>query len=167
MENFYTTRWSITAEYRLIGSNKPGHLTSVYGPPSPRDKQAFLRSFEYVSSLLHHDKWILGGDFNIIRSLEEKKGGSRRLDQDSYDFNNLIEDLRLIDLDTSNGIHTWTNRRTGAHQITCKLDRFLLSESLMLDGTAMEATIVNLPGSDHWPIQLWMDISATLGKKPF
>jgi len=127
----------------------------------------FLKSLDYTSSLLHHDKWILGGDFNIIRSLEEKKGVSRRLDQDSSSFNNLIEDLRLVDLETSNGTHTWTNRRTGVHQIACKLDRFLISEHLMLGGMAMEATVLNLPGSDHWPIQLWMDISATPGKKPF
>jgi exonuclease III len=167
MENFYTTRWSITAEYRLIGSNKPGHLTSVYGPASPRDKQAFLRSLRYLSSLTKHDRWILGGDFNIIRSLEEKKGGSRRLDQDSCDFNSLIDELRLIDLEANNDIHTWTNRRTGVHQIACKLDRFLLSEPLMMDDTTMESTILNLPGSDHWPIQLWVDVPATPGKKPF
>jgi exonuclease III len=111
MENFRTTRWSITADYRLIGSNKPGHLTSVYGPASPRDKQAFLRSLSYLSSLTQYNRWIVGGDFNIIRSLKEKKGGSRRLDRDSCDFNSLIDDLRLIDLEASNDIHTWTNRR--------------------------------------------------------
>jgi exonuclease III len=42
MENFCTTRWSITANYRLIGSDKPGHIMTVYGPATPRDKQAFL-----------------------------------------------------------------------------------------------------------------------------
>jgi hypothetical protein len=87
LENFLTTMWSITADYRLIGSNKPGHLTNVYGPANPRDKHAFLRNLEYLCSLIHHNRWIVGGDFNIIRSLEEKKGGSRHLDQDSNDFN--------------------------------------------------------------------------------
>ena len=37
MENFYSTRWSITADYRLIGFDKPGHLTNIYGPANPRD----------------------------------------------------------------------------------------------------------------------------------
>jgi exonuclease III len=167
LENFITTKWSITADYRLIGSNKPGHLTNVYGPASPRDKQAFLRSLHYVASLAQHNNWTVGGDFNIIRSLEEKRGGSRRLDRDFGDFNTLIDDLHLIDLDTNNGLHTWTNRRTGIHQITCKLDRFLISESLMMEGIAMEAAILNISGSDHWPLQLRMDILATPRKKPF
>jgi hypothetical protein len=77
MENFCATKWSITAEYRLIGSNRPGHLTCVYGPANPRDKQAFLRSLCYISSLTQRNRWIIGGDFNIIRTLMEKKGGSR------------------------------------------------------------------------------------------
>ena len=120
-----------------------------------------------MSSLTQHHKWIVGGDFNIIRSLEEKKGGSRRLDRDSDAFNNLIDDLSLVDLEAINGTHTWTNRRTGTHQIACKLDRFLVSEPTILDGTAVETTILNRTGSDHWPIQLWMDVPATPGKKPF
>jgi exonuclease III len=149
LENFLATRWSITTDYRLIGSNKPGHMTNVYGPASPREKQAFLRNLDYLSSLTQHDRWIIGGDFKIIRSLEEKKGGSGRLDRDSSDFNDLIDNLNLIDLETIKGIHTWTNRRTGIHQITCKLDRFLISDSLMMEGTTLEATILNFSGSDH------------------
>jgi len=149
LENFYTTRWSITAEYRLIGSDRPGNLTNVYGPATPGDKKAFLSSLRHLSSLNTLERWTLGGDFNIIRSLGEKNGGSRRLDLDTFDFNTLIEDLNLIDLETNKGTHTWTNRRTGTHQVACKLDRFLLSEPLLLDGTAMESTILNYPGSDH------------------
>jgi exonuclease III len=167
MNNCITTKWSITADYRIIGSNRPGHLTNVYSPASPRDKKAFLGSLRYVAGLSQYKNWTVGGDFNIIRSLDEKRGGSRCLDRDSGDFNTLIDDLHLIDLDTNNGLHTWTNRRTGIHQISCKLDRFLISESLMLECTAMELTILNFSGSDHWPLQLRMDIPATPGKKPF
>ena len=115
LENFLTTKWSITTNYRLIGSNKPGHLTNVYDPTSPRDKHAFLESLSYLSSLTLYNRWTVGGDFNIIRSLEEKQGGSRRLDRDSSNFNSLIDDLHLIDLEANNGIHTWTNRRTGIY----------------------------------------------------
>jgi hypothetical protein len=106
LENFSATKWSITADYRLIGSNKPGHLINVYGLASPRDKQAFLRILSHVSSHAQYKNWIVEGDFNIIRSLEEKRGGLRHLDRDSSDFNSLIDNIHLIDLDTNNGLHT-------------------------------------------------------------
>jgi exonuclease III len=167
MDNFITTKWSITTDYRLIGSNKPRHLTNVYGLTNPRDKKAFLRNLEYLSNLTRHNRWIVGGDYNLIRSLEEKKGGSICLDQDSSDFNSLIENLNLIDLEAINGNYTWTNRRIGSHKIACKLDHFLISDSLMLEGTTLEASIKNIPGSDHWPIQLWLDVLATPRKKTF
>jgi exonuclease III len=106
LENFSATRWAIKADYKLIGSNRPGHLINVYSPANPRDKQAFLSSMRQTSSHTHYKNWIVGGDFNIIRSLEEKRGGSRRLDRESSDFNSLIDNLHLIDLNTSNGLHT-------------------------------------------------------------
>jgi hypothetical protein len=37
----------------------------------------------------------------------------------------------------------------------------------MMEGIAMEAAILNISGSDHWTLQLRMDILATPRKKPF
>jgi hypothetical protein len=97
----------------------------------------------------------------------KKKEELERLDQESSDFNSLIDNINLIDLETPNGIYTWTNRRTGTHQIACRLDRFLISDSLMLEGTTLEASILDFHGLDHWPIQLWLEVPATPGRKPF
>jgi len=37
----------------------------------------------------------------------------------------------------------------------------------MLEGTALESSILDWHGSDHWPIQLWLKVPATPGRKPF
>lgn len=52
------------------------------------------------------DHWLMGGDFNIIRSLEEKKGGIRALSGINSAFNRTIEDLHLVDIQTPNGFYT-------------------------------------------------------------
>lgn len=167
LEKDFTTKWSISTTYRLIGSNKPDYLTNVYGPTTSRDNQAFLRNLENLTTLTRGNRWIMGRDFNMIRNLDEKRGGTRRLEVESKDFQNLVDNLGLIDTDTSNGIFTWTNQRTGSRRIACRLDQFLLSDSLMLEGIALKTRILDVHGSDHWPIQLWLDIPATPGRKSF
>jgi hypothetical protein len=37
----------------------------------------------------------------------------------------------------------------------------------MLEGPLIEANILPKLGSDHWPVQLWMDMIATPKLKPF
>jgi Rad3-related DNA helicase len=152
MENFITTKWSITTTCRLIGSNKPGHLSNVYGLASTRDKKAFLINLEYLSTLTKDNIRIVGGDFNLIHNLDEEKGGTRHLEQESSKFQNLIDNIDLINLETPNGTFTWTNGRSGIHQIAYRLHRFLVSDSLMLEGTTLEASILDFHGSYHWPI---------------
>lgn len=104
----------------------------------------------------HHgaNHWILGGDFNMITNLAEKKGGLRRLDKDAEDFSTFIAAFKLIDVPTVNGLHTWNNKQGGNRQVASRLDRCLILESIILQNLDMEATILPIGGSDHWPLQL-------------
>jgi exonuclease III len=90
LDGFFTSKWTITASFRLIGSNKQGYITNVYGPPRPGDKEAFLHHLEWIANHIGPQRWILGGDFNMITGLEEKKGGTRTLGNDSEHFNHTI-----------------------------------------------------------------------------
>jgi endonuclease/exonuclease/phosphatase family metal-dependent hydrolase len=107
------------------------------------------------------------GDFNIITSLPEKSGGLNRLDQDSDRFKETISDLGLVDWETTNGTFTWRNHRVGQHHIASHLDHFLISESLLQRNYAIEATILPYHGSDHWPINLLIDIPTSPKNRPF
>jgi exonuclease III len=158
---------TLSTHYRAIGSNKEGVLTNSYGPQNNQEKDIFLNNLSYLGELIGQKRWILGGDFNIILTLEEKRGGSKWLDQDSGKFRDLIDHLKLIDIETRNGSFTWSNKCSGSQQIACRLDRFLIYETLMLEGPSIEASILPKSGSDHWPVQLWIDTIATPKFKPF
>lgn len=54
---------------------------------------------------------VLGGDINIIISVQEKKGGNSWLDSISMEFDDLIETFCLVDIPIINGCFTWNNRR--------------------------------------------------------
>jgi hypothetical protein len=167
MEGFFTSKWTITTSFRFIGSNKPGFLTNFYSPATPGDKEAFLHHLEWIANHIGNHQWILGGDFNMITSLEEKKGGTRRLGNDSEQFHRIIILLNLIDIGIDNGPFTWSTRHSGEQHVSCRLDRFLISEPVMLDGLTWNSTMIDTPRSDHWLILLSINISGTPGRKPF
>jgi hypothetical protein len=66
-----------------------------------------LENLKYRTDNLH---WILVGDFNIITTLAEKKGGTRRLNRDVEEFSAFIDMMELVDIRTNNGNFTWNNK---------------------------------------------------------
>eukprot|EP00253_Pinus_taeda_P008568 PITA_08568 len=110
---------------------------------------------------------ILGGDFNMITSLMEKKGGLRKLNRDGEQFKDFIDNASLVDVYPKQGNFTWNNRRGGENLISSRLDRFLVSENLLLDGKNVESNILPNGGSDHWPISLIVEVPGTPRNKPF
>ena len=71
--------------------------------------------------------WVLGGDFNLIANLGEKKGGRRTLDKYQEAFNEFLAQSSLVDVETGCGWFTWNNKRGGEHLVASHLDRFLVS----------------------------------------
>ena len=86
----------------------------------------------------------------MIRSLLEKKGGTRQLGSDSIAFQDFIMNMGLVDIEIINGTFTWNNKRGGASQVASKLDRFIVLEDLILTRPSMTASIFPFGGSDHW-----------------
>jgi exonuclease III len=163
----FSTIGTITAHFEVMGSNQEGAITNVYGPQSQQGKDKLLERLALIKTLLTTPNWILGGDFNMILSLEEKTGGSKRLEQDSGKFKTLIDQLKLVDIENNNGTFTWSNRRSGNQHVACRLDRFLVAEELIEEAPCMESLILPKVGSDHWPIAFNLETGATPKYKPF
>ena len=62
--------------------------------------------------------------------------------------------MKLVDIETNNGLCTWNNKRGGDSQVASKLERFMISKELMLLDKEITADILPIGGSDHWPIQM-------------
>ena len=103
----------------------------------------------------------------MIRNLEEKKGGIRNLNPASAQFNELINDLNLIDVITSSGIFTWNNKQVGDRGIAYRLDHFLILESIMVAGGELRAVLLPTTSLDNWPISLEWENVGINPCKPF
>ncbi|KAL0411074.1 UNVERIFIED_CONTAM: hypothetical protein Slati_3697100 [Sesamum latifolium] len=86
--------------------------------------------------------WIVGGDFNIVLSLEERSGGAASSSVAMLDFHDVIADCALVDAGYTGC--TWYSRR-----LRQRLDRVLISSCWMDVSPKMQVTHLELSKSDH------------------
>ncbi|KAL7175788.1 hypothetical protein ACSBR2_029390 [Camellia fascicularis] len=104
----------------------------------------------------------MGGDFNEIRYISERKGCSRR-EKGMTNFNGLIDQLSLVDLPMLGRSFTWCNASNGERWSS--IDRFLLN-SRWLEEFSFKQWGLPRRISDHCPVLLKKD-DTNWGSKPF
>jgi len=167
LNNIQANRNFIQATFHLLGTNAHGVLTNVYFPQEIAQKSQILNTLSELNKDRPYPLWISGGDYNMIANMAEKQGGRCRANSDSNLLRDFINNNWLIDIPTSNGIFTWTNKRTGPQQIASRLDRFLISDNAPYMGGEFTASILPFSGSDHWPIELQWTRPGHHLKRPF
>ena len=69
----------------MQGTSVRGIIYNVYGPYQATSKEIYLNSMENLGRW-GNKYWIIGGDFNLIKSLKEKRGGQRILNKSNLSF---------------------------------------------------------------------------------
>jgi endonuclease/exonuclease/phosphatase family metal-dependent hydrolase len=147
----------------MISSGMFIYVINVYMPNNYREK---LDCWDSLLSLENGDfshNCILAGDFNITRTLKEKRGGSIVRDQFRENLDDVISTLELYDVPPKKGSFTWNNRRAGLGHIAARLDRFLISSSFLSSNGSFSSQILPWESSDHRPISLVYESEVKLG----
>ena len=110
-----------STSFHILGSNIHGHLLNVYCPQPPEIKLQLLQFMSWFSQQHHESQLIIGGEFNMITSLTEKKG-LNIISTEYRLFKEDINDCRLVDLQPFACCFTWNNYRGGIHHISKILD---------------------------------------------
>ena len=108
----------IQAEFHIMGTNIHGHLTNVYFPQESPQKAAILENISQLNNGRRLPLWILGGDFNMIASSEEKKGGRCRINRDGTLLKDFIQNNWLIDIHLEEQEERRSPNRVQAGQIS-------------------------------------------------
>ncbi|KAG0465383.1 hypothetical protein HPP92_019547 [Vanilla planifolia] len=107
---------------------------------------------------------MVAGDFNIIMSQEEKRGGRKfRFGKEQQELADLMQDMQLTDVGFIGNIFTWCNGKTGGARILERLDRVLLNSVGLQDFPNCAVTHLGRLGSDHCP--LLIDIGCRQARK--
>jgi hypothetical protein len=99
--------YSIIVKFKSLLTGQIFHITNIYGPASSVDKARFISClYNFDCSLI--DDWLLLGDFNLIRSLENRnklRGNTNEM----WLFNDLIQHLDLVKTAFQGRDFTWSN----------------------------------------------------------
>lgn len=106
-------------------------------------------------------------DFNMIISLKENKGWSKKLEQEFERFQNMIDSMKLVVWEITNGMYTWEKDIGGKHMVASRLDILLVLEELILQVIFLEANILYSSGLDHWRVTLVSHIASTPKNRAF
>lgn len=116
--------YSISVSLKDLGLGHVWRLfTGMYGPAITTNRKEFLAKLVGVKERWS-GPWVVGGDFNVIRFVNEKRPCGR-ITRSIKDFDQFIRDGDLRDVLLYNAKFTWTNGQD--NPILSRLDRFLVS----------------------------------------
>ena len=108
-----------------IEGNSSWWFSGVYGPSKACFRERFWDELAGLLTLCG-EKWCIGGDFNVVKSLQEKFN-SNRVTRSMKLFDELVRELNLKDPLLCNHQFIWSNFRY--QPVCCRLNRFLISVS--------------------------------------
>ncbi|XP_074289295.1 uncharacterized protein LOC141614451 [Silene latifolia] len=140
----------ITLEISRNGES-PWFFSAVYASPDPSNRRALWDELQTFAQDNNHP-WLLAGDFNEIRSLNERHGGDANMARRCKNFNNWIDNCELLELAFTGSSHTWSRGNSMETRQSARLDNSLCNADW---GTLFEdAMVQHIPAfqSDHCPL---------------
>jgi exonuclease III len=100
----------ITVELTCNISFQKWHITNIYAPCNVEGRNEFMQWFTNLDSSVY-DMWIIMGDFNMIRSSEDRSrpGGNHNI---MLMFNSVIHQHDLEEIPIKGRAYTWSICRT-------------------------------------------------------
>ncbi|XP_068501097.1 uncharacterized protein [Phaseolus vulgaris] len=140
-------------------------VANVYAACSLSDKVAMWEALSEIRSSHQNKVWCCCGDFNAVRSIEERKGvrGHSSQKKEIRDFNEFIDKNLMVDLPIVGKKFTWYKSDGSAKS---RIDRILVSEEWLQVWPMSKQYVQSREVSDHCALvaKSWVK---DWGPKPF
>ncbi|XP_074318276.1 uncharacterized protein LOC141655076 [Silene latifolia] len=100
----------------------PLFFSTVYASPDPTNRRELWRELENFART-NNRPWLLAGDFNETRHLNERHGVDANMARRCENFINWIDNCDLIELAFTGASHTWARGNTTETRQSARLDR--------------------------------------------
>ena len=136
--NFWCDDNFIIIEGTWTHSNEVIFMINIYGPQDSSSKVSLWnRLIDFIQH--HNGKFIICADLNEVRTKSERFG-SAFSNSEAQIFNSFIDVAGLIEIPMGGRSFTWMNK-TGTK--LSKLDRFLMSEDVLVATPDLKATVLD------------------------
>ncbi|XP_022040374.1 uncharacterized protein LOC110942919 [Helianthus annuus] len=161
IESVVQNRCYLVIKGFVIGSGDPINLVNIY---APQNSAAKLQLWNEISSFIDPDvgKWVLAGDFNVVRSSDERKH-SKFKPVCAENFNNFIFNNGLLEYPMQG--RKFTCVRDNGKKLS-KLERFLVCPEFFNKWPSACVRVLPNKYSDHCPIILIL-VDLNFGPRPF
>ncbi|WCJ18474.1 Retrovirus-related Pol polyprotein from type-1 retrotransposable element R2 [Euphorbia peplus] len=125
-------------------------ISLVYGNVLATRRRALWDDILLLKSTFS-GSWVLMGDFNALLGPQEKTGRppNRR---SCSEFHNFIDTGDFFNVETAGSLYTWTNGQFGSSHVECRLDRALVTSSLLDFWDRISCVALPRHHSDHNPL---------------
>lgn len=145
----WATRHTISVSLVQQTTGQVFILTSAYGPTDDNMKRAFMEELRFIHKMVTVP-WLLVGDFNLVRFIDWT--GDMRSFGLMTQFNDLINDLALLEVPLKNRSFTWSSKRPSPS--FSKLDRVFASGEWSDHFPHLTLSALEVIVSDHAPLLL-------------
>ncbi|XP_074288921.1 uncharacterized protein LOC141614066 [Silene latifolia] len=131
-------------------TNKTVHISFVYGSNDVDHRDRLWNELRSLQPKVTN--WILMGDWNIVRSMEERIGPNPPSIKDMLAFNQCLLDCHLEDLQSFGCEFIWTNKREAITRVWFRLDRVLANPLWLVHFSSTQVNVLPSGVSDHSPL---------------
>ncbi|XP_011102278.1 uncharacterized protein LOC105180308, partial [Sesamum indicum] len=141
-----------------MADNESVIITVVYGASEVIDSRNLWTALETLAQQCSDIPWMVGGDFNAVRDLNEVCGISGDIRMATEEFNAGILEAGLIPLPMRGEWFTWHNCSTSMRSLWKRLDRILINDRWLARFPSAYYRSLTPRTSDHSPLVLHGDI---------
>ncbi|XP_074305236.1 uncharacterized protein LOC141640286 [Silene latifolia] len=106
-------------------------LTMIYAFNGVQERKSLWTRLGYFKNHIS-GPWLLCGDFNTVLSPCERLGG-QSTEEEIEDFQNCVDNCRLVDMVASGSYFTWNNKQEANTRVYSRLDRALVNHEWTLE----------------------------------
>lgn len=139
-------------------------VLNVYTPCNQREK--FWQRLLHLN-LMDEEQTIICGDLNFSLGFRESWGSAAQIDSITDYMTSLLEQTNFVDVPMHKLLPTWRNRRVGDAALACRLDRFIMKDTLLKRLHHYKQWVGTGGISDHSPIYLEIQGPFKKPKAPF